>query len=274
MKIKIFSPLWGHEHLKYQEFLDKMRAAGYDGFDTWIPDNPDEKKLLFDYLQKHDMYIVAHQHQATGSTFKEFKSSFSKNLNICAEADPILINSHTGKDYFSFEQNLQLIDIAQEFSEKSGITVAHETHRGRIGYSPQMINELFAVRKDLTITADFSHWVCVTESMLENFSEIIDEAIIRSRHIHTRVGFEEGPQVPDPRAPEWEYALNKFMNWGDMIIAANVARGCDLMPLTTEFGPQPYMPSVPFSNQPVADQFQINCYMKDLLSNRYKQYRN
>lgn len=272
MRIKILSPLWGHEHLKYKMFLDKMREAGYDGYDTWIPDDANEKKLLFDYLQRHEMYIVTHQHQAYGNTFEEFKSSFLKNLYTCAEPNPILINSHTGRDYFSLEQNLQLIDIAQEFSEKTGITIAHETHRGRVGYSPQMTSEIFALRRGFLLTADFSHWVCVTESMLENFSEILEEATKRSRAIHTRIGFEEGPQVPDPRAPEWNYAMEKFVGWWDRIVAVNAGAGCNILPLTTEFGPKPYMPTIPFINQPVANQFEINCYMKDLLRERYKNY--
>lgn len=274
MKIKILSPLWGHEHLEYKVFLHKMKQAGYDGFDTWVPDDPNEKKLLFDYLQKYEMHIVTHQHQAGGSNFEEFKSSFLKNLFICAEPNPILINSHTGKDYFSLEQNLQLIDVAQEFSEKTGITVAHETHRGRVGYCPQMINEIFVSRKDFSITADFSHWVCVTESMLQNFSEILDEAINRTKHIHARVGFEEGPQVPDPRGPEWKYALDNFLKWWDRIIQVNAKADCKILPITTEFGPQPYMPSIPFTNRPIANDFEINCFMKDLLNDRYSLYRN
>lgn len=272
MQIKILSPLWGHEHLNIRVFLDKMRGAGYDGYDTWIPEKAPEKKILYDYLQKHEMFIVTHQHRAEGKQFHEFKSSFKKQLIECAEPSPVLINSHTGRDYFTFEQNLELIDIAAEFSEKTGITVAHETHRGRLGYSPQMLSEFYNVRKDFCITADFSHWVCVTESMLQNFSDILQESIVRSRYIHTRIGFEEGPQVPDPRAPEWEYALNIFQGWWDEIVEANAIKGCKIMPLTTEFGPQPYMPSIPFSNNPVADQFEINCYMKDLLHRRYKKY--
>jgi hypothetical protein len=274
MKIKILSPLWGHEHLEYRVFLDKIRNAGYDGYDTWIPMKADEKKLLFDYLQQHEMYIVTHQHEAEGKTFSDFKSSFLKNLYACAEPGPVLINSHTGRDYFTLQQNLELIDIAQSFSAKTGITVAHETHRGRVGYSPQTTAEIFAARKDFRITADFSHWVCVTESMLENFKEILDEAIRRSKHIHARVGFEEGPQVPDPRAPEWKYALNNFLHWWDKIVESNKNEGCKLLPLTTEFGPKPYMPAIPFSNAAVADQFEINCYMKDLLDDRYKAYHS
>jgi len=269
MQIKILSPLWGHEHLELKVFLDKIRTAGYNGIDTWLPNNAADKRLLFDYLQQHEMYIVTHQHEAAGNTFAEFKTSFIKNLHACAEPKPLLINSHTGRDYFTLEQNLELIDAAQEFSAKTGITVAHETHRGRVGYSPQMASTIFDLRPDFCITADFSHWVCVTESMLENFTPIVDEAIKRSRHIHSRIGFEEGPQVADPRAPEWKYAVDKFLLWWDEIIAYNKKLGCKTFPITTEFGPPPYMPCVPFTGERLADQFAVNCYMKDLLAGRY-----
>lgn len=273
MEIKILSPLWGHEHLPLESFLDKIRAEGYDGIDTWVPAIPRDKFFLYDYLQRHEMVIITHQHQAEGKDFDQFKHSFINNLHACAEPKPVLINSHTGRDYFTLEQHLQLIDIALEFTAKTGIIVAHETHRGRLGYSPQMLGDLFALRSDFVITADFSHWVCVTESMLENFKPVMSEAIQRSRYIHTRVGFEQGPQVPHPGAPEWGYALNHFLSWWDRIIEANAQRNCRVMPLTTEFGPRPYMPSIPFLNQPVADQFEINCYMKKLLEERYKKYR-
>lgn len=273
MEIKILSPLWGHEHLPIESFLEKIREAGYDGIDTWVPAGVKDRMLLYDYLGKHGMVIITHQHEAEGKNFDLFKSSFLKNLYTCAEPEPLLINSHTGRDYFTLGQHLQLIDIALEFTAKTGITVAHETHRGRLGYSPQMLAELFEKRQEFVITADFSHWVCVTESMLENFAPVVEEAIQRSRYIHTRVGFEEGPQVSHPGAPEWRYAVDAFLSWWDRIVESNAAQGCKLMPLATEFGPQPYMPSVPFSNQPVADQFEINFYMKKLLEERYKNYR-
>lgn len=273
MKIKILSPLWGHEHLPQDAFLDKIRLAGYDGVDTWLPADNHQKKELFDYLQQHEMYIVTHQYQAAGNTFPEFRSSFLKNLSACAEPGPVLINSHTGRDYFSFEQNLELVNTAREFSEKTGITVAHETHRGRLGYCPQMMPAFFDADESFSITADLSHWVCVTESLLDNFQEILSEAILRSRHVHARIGYEEGPQVPDPRAPEWKYASDRFLSWWDRIVDANVQRGSMILPFTTEFGPPPYLHTMPYTNQPVADQFEINGYMKDLLKERYSQYR-
>lgn len=269
MEIKILSPLWGHEHLPIDLFCKKVKEAGYDGIDTWIPEDRLDKKKLFDYLERNQMEIVSHQHRAEGKTFKHFRRSFLKNLRECAEPMPLLINSHTGRDFFSFEQNLCLIDDAADFSAKTGIQVVHETHRGRFGYSPQMIEPFFRIRPEFKITADLSHWVCVTESMLENFTGIVDEALTRSLHIHSRVGFEQGPQISDPRASEWKYAVDGFIGWWDKIISNNRRQGVKIMPISTEFGPEPYMPKIPNSIVPMVDQFEINCYMKEMIFDRY-----
>jgi len=269
MEIKILCPLWGHEHLDITDFCRRISEAGYDGIDTWIPEDPAGKRQLFDALQKFELLLVSHQHQAHGDHFAAFKDSFRHYLELSAEGNPLLINSHTGRDYFSFEHNLELIDIASGFSERKGITVAHETHRGRVGFSPAVLKDYFQARPDFVLTADLSHWVCVTESYLENFSSPLEEAIARTRHIHARVGFEEGPQVPDPRAPEWKVAVDHFLGWWDRMADSRYKAGASLLTFTTEFGPPPYLPTIPFTNQPVADQFEINNYMKDLLRARY-----
>jgi hypothetical protein len=272
LKIKILAPYWGSEHLGLAEFGDKILRAGYDGIDTWLPTDKTEKHKLFDYVQKHQLHLVVQQCEADGKDFKEFKESFIQSLNLCLEASPILINSHTGRDFFTFEQNLELIDAAAEVSDKSGVEIAHETHRGRFGFSPAVSVEYFNQRPELIITADFSHWVCVSESFLDGFQDILKEAILQARHIHSRVGFEQGPQIPDPRAPEWQYAVSSFLNWWDQIIDNNQQLGRKIMTITTEFGPVPYMPVIPHSQIPVADQFEVNCYMMELLRERYQQY--
>jgi len=179
------------------------------------------------------------------------------------------MNCHTGRDYFSFGQNLELIDIAAEFTARTGLVVAHETHRGRVGFHPAEMQGYFNARPELVITADLSHWVCTTESFLENFQGTVEQAIARTRHIHARVGFEEGPQIPDPRAPEWKPALDHFFGWWDRMVEGRREAGQRVLTITTEFGPPPYLPTIPFKNVPVADQFEINSFMKDLLRDRY-----
>jgi hypothetical protein len=269
MEIKILCPLWGHEEMNIAGFCRKIKDAGYDGIDTWIPEDASQKRQLFDALQKEELLLVSHQYQAAGENFTAFKASFRHYLELCSEGRPLLINSHTGKDYFSLAQNLELIDIAREFSESRGIAVAHETHRGRIGYSPAVMKDYFTARPDMTITADLSHWVCVSESFLEHFQDVLELAISCTRLVHARVGFEEGPQVPDPRAPEWKYAVDHFLLWWDRIFESRRNAGAAVLCFTTEFGPPPYLPTIPFTKKPVADPFDINCYMKDLLRERY-----
>lgn len=173
MQLKVLSPIWGHEHLDQKVFLEKIRLAGYDGVDLWLPRDSHLKQALFTYLEKFQMVIVTHQYLAEGATFSKFKRSYLENLIRCAEAKPLLINSHTGRDYFSFDQNIKLFDIAANFSQKTSIRVAHETHRGRALFSPGATLSFLNVCDILQITADLSHWACVTESILENFEEIL-----------------------------------------------------------------------------------------------------
>ena len=261
--------MWGFEHLDITSYCHRIKEAGYDGLDTWIPENPAVQRQLFEALQKEELLLVSHQHQARGEHFEDFKESFLHYLEFSTQGAPLLINSHTGKDHFSFRQNLELIDLAAEFSYKKGFVIAHETHRGRVGFHPGVMQDYFDARPELVITADLSHWVCTSESFLDNFQKPLEQAIHRARHIHARVGFEEGPQIPDPRGGEWKYAMDKFFGWWDSMVESRRKSGAKLLTFTTEFGPPPYMPMLPFKNEPVADQFEVNSFMKDLLRQRY-----
>ena len=94
-------------------------------------------------------------------------------------------------------------------------------------------------------------------------------AIGRTDHFHARVGHSQGPQVSDPRAPEWQEALECHLKWWDEIIAQHKQKGTAVFTITPEFGPMPYMPLLPYTMQPVSNQWEINNYMKDLLKSRY-----
>lgn len=201
----------------------------------------------------------------------DFCKSFEYYLNLSLESNPILINSHTGRDHFTMEEQLQLIDVAENFSVIKGVRVAHETHRGRIGFGPVNSRELFTLRPEMKITADFSHWVCVTESYLENFENEVNEAINRTEHIHARVGFPEGPQIPDPRSHFWQKQVDYFLKLWERILDFQRAKNTVIFTITPEFGPQPYMWSSLNDNSPVANQWEINLFMKSLLSERFSQ---
>ena len=92
----------------------------------------------------------------------------------------------------------------------------------------------------------------------------------RTGHIHTRVGQPQAPQVNDPAAPEWKSTLDQHLAWWDQVVENHKKQGKTQLTMCMEFGPSGYLPTLPFTQQPVADQWRINKYMLDLLKNRYK----
>lgn len=181
---------------------------------------------------------------------------------------PLYINCHSGKDYFSFEENKQLIDYTTALAKTTGLKICHETHRSRILYSAPVAKQYMEKLPELRITFDVSHWCNVSESYLQDQQSTIDMALQRADNIHARIGHPEGPQVNDPRAPEWEQAVKTHFAWWDKIVEMKKQKN-EVITFLTEFGPVDYMPSVPYTHQPIANQWDINVYMMQLLKKRY-----
>ena len=72
----------------------------------------------------------------------------------------------------------------------------------------------------------------------------------------------------DPRAPEWQKAFNAHVAWWDKIVEIK-RQTTGRLTMTTEFGPFPYMPTLPYTKQSVADQWAINRYMMNFWRDRY-----
>jgi sugar phosphate isomerase/epimerase len=273
MKVLFLATRWGFTDLPAEDFIIKIKEAGFDGVDGWLPEDADERREFIRLLHEYQMPIVCQSAGIKNGNIDEFCRAFEYHLNVCMECGPILINSHSGRDHFSVDEQLKFIDTAAEFSVKNNIRVVHETHRGRLGFSPYNAKQLFDLRPEMEVTADLSHWTCVTESYLERCPEIVDETIIRTAHLHARVGYTQGPQVPDPRVPEWQLATNIFMRWWARILAHKKQAGDAMFTVTPEFGPPPYMPIDPLTGKPVSDQFELNCFMKDLIRGIMKDLR-
>jgi hypothetical protein len=120
----------------------------------------------------------------------------------------------------------------------------------------------------LRITFDVSHWCNVHESLLDDQKETVEMTLQRVDHVHARIGHPEGPQVNDPRAPEWENAVKAHFAWWYKIAEIKKQKG-EVLTVLTEFGPADYMPTMPYTRQPLADQWGINVYMMQQLRKRY-----
>lgn len=201
--------------------------------------------------------------------FAEHKAQYLTRLEQLVAFQPNFINSHTGRDFFTFEQNLELIDAIAEISDAFGIPVIHETHRGRFPFHGAVTKPFLDARPNLRLTADFSHWCNASESLLEGQEEIVAAAIERIDHIHARVGHEQGPQIGDPRAPEWQPTVEVFLGWWDRIVETKRAAGAETLTICCEFGPWPYTIKLPFTQKEIASQWDINVYMLGLLRERH-----
>lgn len=269
LQLKILATNWGFEGT-LRDYIAKVKQEGYDGIEIWWPMDGRELTELAGLLNENDLeagFLCG----AQDINYTEHFNFFKKMVDAAATnkmIKPLYINCHSGRDYFTFEQNNSFIDHTLALSKKTGIKILHETHRSRIMYSAPAGRNYFDKIPDLRITFDVSHWCNVSESLLANQGETIKIALERTDHIHARIGHPEGPQVNDPRAPEWKEALDAHLAWWDKIVELKKASG-DTLTILTEFGPADYMPTEPYSRKPLGDQWRINVYMKDLLRKRY-----
>jgi len=267
--IKYYCTNWGNTD-SWDKFCLRVKNAGYDGVEAWLPSNPSERKEMVDALHKYGLGLGLLS-GGSGGTFEEYKKSFKHNLDEALQVKPDYINCHTGKDYYSFEQNKALIELAYTVKTQSQIPVYHETHRGRFSFAAHVTKEYLEKIPQLRLALDISHWCNVHESMLSDQTETVTAALSRTEHIHARIGHPEGPQVNDPAAPEWKQVVAQHLAWWDTVVAMHKENGAKLLTITTEFGPAGYLPTLPFTQQPVADQWSINVYMLNLLKDRYKE---
>ncbi len=261
---------WG-----FQGSLDAFCAAakkeGYDGAELWWPDTPKEQEEMFDALQKHKLQ-AGFLYGGWQANWQEHLDTFKKGVDAAlnnSRQKPLYINCHSGRDHFSYEQNKPFIDFTLKRSKETGIPVYHETHRGRIMYAASITKQYIDKIPELRLTFDVSHWCNVHESLLWDQQETVNLALERTDHIHARIGHAEGPQVNDPRAPEWEEAMKTHLGWWDKVIERKKKNG-ERMTILTEFGPPDYLPALPYTRQPLADQWAINVYMMQILRKRYQ----
>lgn len=269
-KVKVMATDWGFEGTR-EAYIAKAKEEGYDGIEIWWQGDKQKQTELFQLLKKYNMEVgfLCGGHQSDfAAHFKQFATMIDAATGQ-NPVRPLYVNCHSGKDFFSFDENKKFIDYTVEASQKTGIPVSHETHRSRILYSAPVAKQFMDAIPGLRITLDISHWCNVHESLLEGQEWTVEMALQRVDHIHARVGHPEGPQVSDPRAPEWEAALNKHLSWWDSVVALKIKQGAKHISFLTEFGPPDYMPVLPYTRQPLADQWAINVYMMQLLKKRY-----
>ncbi|MCP9771185.1 sugar phosphate isomerase/epimerase [Synechococcus sp. Tobar12-5m-g] len=171
---------------------------------------------------------------------------------------PVKVTVIGGNDSWTWEVEQGYWAGALERVERSRLAVSFETHRSRCLASPWGIARTLEAFPTLRLTADLSHWCVVAERLMTPELAPIQAMADRVDHIHARVGWAQGPQVSHPLAPEHREALEAHGGCWALFAERHRLQGGGAITVTPEFGPDGYLPTLPFTNQPVADLSEIN----------------
>lgn len=272
MNIKYICTYWGCENKSAKEFLANVVSNGYDGVEINFPD---DEYFIAEFMKElenirnkinSDFVFIAQQVLSNKKeTVDDYIARITERLEFLTILKPNYINSHTGKDFFDFSENCKIIEITNQISKSSGIPIWHEIHRGRFSFHLKTLLKYVDIFPRLKLIADFSHFCVVSESNLDDQQDLLTKIYPNIKHIHARVGFEQSPQVNNPFATEWNNYLERYLMWWKEIIETQKNRKIDLITITPEFGPFPYMPQEPFTLKPLSNQWEINLKIKKYL---------
>lgn len=268
MELKLFRTLWGYAGDQAQAVAESA-AAGFDGIEGQAPRDPAKRAALDEALATHRLDYIA-EITTAGSYVPDRHASpeahletLAQGLENCRELHPLRVNCIGGCDAWPEAMSRDFFRKAMTLADREGLTIAFETHRSRSLFNPWVTQRLAAELPELRLTTDFSHWCVVCERLMDTELEVIEAIAPQVVHIHARVGYDQGPQVPHPAAPAYAGALAAHQRWWELIWRVQLAAGWQHTSMTPEFGPDGYLHHIPFSEEPVGDLWQINNWMRE-----------
>ena len=277
MRLKLFKTLWGHT-TSFEDAARQVIDAGFDGIEGPSPESKTDRQVHRKILSDHGLDYIAEI--TTGGSYvpdaglnpAAHFDTFERKLPLALELDPLFVNCLAGSDLWSFRDNICFLQRAMELTTRNGVTIAFETHRSRSTFHPLITQRLLEELPDLQLTIDFSHWCCVCERLvLDELPDILELCANHAKHIHARIGYDQGPQVPDPRAPEFAPALRAHEIWWNRLLRGMRQRKISCATLTPEFGPDGYLHLEPFTQRPVADLWELNKWIGQRQKARFKE---
>ena len=264
MHLLLFRSLWTNG-FNLDAALADCRSGVFDGVEGPLPTAPTERREFTAALRGSGAPFICEI--ATGGGYVPTEASperhfedFRRLADSAIECSPLFVTVLAGCDCWAPAQSADFFGRLLSCAAEMGLMASVETHRSRPTYSPWAARDLIEQLPELRLTCDFSHWCCVCERLvLDTEPEVLALCAARAHHIHARIGYDQGPQVPHPAAPEYRAALEAHERWWDLIWKAHAGR--DFTTLTPEFGPDGYLHRQPFTQLPAADLDSVNRWM-------------
>lgn len=266
MDLKLVKTLWGHRG-RYSDAADLAIEAGFQGLEGPFPAQADDRAEFLEALQSRNLLYIAEISTTgfavprPGSTVAEHLEIFERTLENSLEAQPIFFSAMAGSDLWEFRESVDFLSRAWTIAQRYMVRVGFETHRSRSLFHPIITKNLLAELPQIELTIDFSHWCNVCERLvLDELPEVLSLCAERALHVQPRIGYDQGAQVPDPRAPMYAPMVEAHIRWWKQIWSGQHKRGFEWVTMTPEFGPDGYLQVDPYTQEPVADLWELNVW--------------
>jgi sugar phosphate isomerase/epimerase len=279
VELSLYRTRWGTGGT-LDHFVAEALAAGFDGIECPAPASVQAHRELEAVLGRLDAGWIAEIATGGGYVPQRDRSlqahveDLRTGLDACAPLAPVRVNCIGGLDAWPDDDVLRFLDAGMGMAESLGLELCFETHRSRCLFNPWRCERIVGALPEIRLTADLSHWCVVAERLMDTEMSTIRAIAPRVRHIHARVGYDQGPQVPHPAAPEYAAALASHQHCWEVFWEAQQASGTASTTMTPEFGCDGYLHLLPFTRAPVADLWEINRWMADTERRHFDRWRS
>lgn len=252
MQVQVLRSLWTNG-FELAAALADCRAGRYDGVEGPVPAEPRAAREFLARLRDAGDDLPFVSEIVTGGGYVPLTQDPAAHLRDLqaglergARAGAVHHNVLFGCDSWPFSRRVAALTSALEAIGDHDASASFETHRSRVTYNPWDTAELLRELPDLRLTCDFSHWCVVSERLvLDEDDDLLALCCERADHVHARVGYAQGPQVPHPAAPPNAAAREAHERWWRRILDARAASGYERTRFTCEFGPDGYQQAAP-----------------------------
>lgn len=277
MQLKLFKTLWGHQ-LSFEQACEQASVANFQGIEGPAPLDIQDQRQWGGLLRWHELDYIAEI--VTGGDYvpqrdwtpEQHLEEFQRRLEASMNLSPLLATCLTGCDAWEESKSVDFYGAALEIAQDYDITVCFETHRSRPFFNPWTTLRMVEQLPEIKLTADISHWCVVCERLMDSELDTLTQLVPRVHHLHARVGYDQGPQVPHPAAPEYQPALHSHQQFWQTVWQNHLDQERAFTTMTPEFGPDGYCHLLPFTQAPVADIWQINQWMAETERHHFNQF--
>jgi len=266
MQLSLFKTMWGATGSIAQS-IEQLIAAAMHGLEGPAPNTVQARKEMSVLLSQNGLHYIAEITTAGSyvpdrkASLEQHLSSLKQKLSDSVELNPLFVTCLGGCDAWPEPLSIEFFQRAIELANQYDLQISFETHRSRSLFNPWVTQRIVEQIPDILLTVDFSHWCVVCERLMDSELDVINTIANNVQHIHARIGYEQGPQVPDPRAAEYKYTLEAHQRWWEIIWQSQLSRDFQTSTMTPEFGPDGYLHQLPHTQEPVADLWELNQWM-------------